>query len=489
MRYHVLVCSGHAETGEVIAARQTFEKLLLLLLTERFWPHGSDSPGSANLQPGDRVLFCLSTKSAPAIVGDALVAIPSETLSAQRLAETRIYLGPAMPPEPGLLTHAVGLEHVAVWDEPWRPPGDDDPVAFDLAKALAGVYRTGSVRLIARETFERIMAQRPAPPPRSTGPAHSAQQAEGRGRPVPAAGGFTELLRSLWDEIDLGEPLYPLDGSSVGGAPEGPAGRADLVCEAAESGDLVAVSCLHGEPPDRFMAGVRKRLAWLEENSARLGQRVRALVVVVDPRMEVADLDDQDIEVRRLNLALVPIRRGEPGPPQPAEKPTIRHEATAELVTPAPPDQPAIQSPAAAVPATGPAAGLPATESPVPSVPVAAPAGPAPAQPPAPETAEVAVPVTPTAAGLPAADSPVPSVPVAASAGPAPAQPPARESAEVAVPVTPTAARLPAADSRTPPVPVAASPGGTERTAADFAQRCMSVPLSRGRNGGRHPGA
>jgi hypothetical protein len=208
MRYHVLVCSGHAETGEVIAARQTFEKLLLLLLTERFWPHCSDSPGSANLQPGDRVLFCLATKSAPAIVGDALVATPSEPLSAQRLAETRIYLGPAMPPEPGLLTHAVGLEHIAVWDEPWRPPGDDDPVAFDLAKALAGVYRTGSVRLIARETFEQIMSQRPASPPRSTEAAHSAQKAEGSARPMlGAGGGFADLLRSLWDQVDLGEPL------------------------------------------------------------------------------------------------------------------------------------------------------------------------------------------------------------------------------------------------------------------------------------------
>lgn len=315
MRYYVLVCSGHAETGEAIAARQTFEKLFLLLLTERFWPHGSDVGSAPDLQPGDRVLFCLATRSAPAIVGDALVASPSTPLTAQQLAEIRIYLGPAMPPEPGTLTHATGLEHVAIWDEPWRPPGDDDPVAFDLAKALAGLYRTGSVRPLARETFGQILREKRVTAPVPAGGCAGA--GTGRAQPGQAAmarpSAVRELLRSWWSLIDFGEPLYLLDGSSVPDANdvEGPL---DLVCEAGQSGDLVAVVCAEGDDPATLIPALKRRLAWLRENGARLGQRVRGMLLVLDPQTEVDPPREPDVEVWRLNLSLAPVRGVVPQP-------------------------------------------------------------------------------------------------------------------------------------------------------------------------------
>ncbi len=395
MRYYVLVCAGHAETGEVIAARQTFEKLLLLLLTERFWPHGSDSGAVSDLQPGDRVLFCLATKSAPSIVGDALVASPSTALTAQQLAEIRIYLGPAMPPEPGILTHAVGLEHVVIWDEPWRPPGDDDPVAFDLAKALAGVYRTGSVRPLARETFGQILEQKrvTAPVPADGFSAAAATSPESGQPAISRPPRIQDLLRSWWDLIDLGEPMHLLDGSSI---PDADAGDdpVDLVCEAGHSGDLVAVACVESGDPAKLIPAFKRRLAWLRENGARLGQRVRGLLLVLDPRIEVDLREEPDIEVWRLSLTLAPVRGETPQPVVQEEAPDTQAETVGAE---SPPPEPA-----------------------------------------------------------PPADEPVTEEP--------PAEAPPQEP--------PPVRKVPA----TPPAP---SPVGTG-SAADFAQRCMNVPLSRG---------
>jgi hypothetical protein len=350
MRYHVLVCSGHAETGEVIAARQTFEKLLLLLLTEGFWPHASDTGSSSDLQPGDRVLFCLATKSAPAVVGDALVADPSTPLTAQQLAEIRIYLGPAMPLEAGILTHAVGLDHLAIWDEPWRPPGDDDPVAFDLAKALAGVYRTGSVRPIARETCEQILAQRRLEVPLQAAPATPDALARGSGpggEPVM----LRELLRSSWDMLDFGEPLHVLNGSSVSQAAN-PADPLDLVCEGGSSGDLVAVACVGRQDPARLIPAFRRRLTWLRENAARLGQRVRGLLLVLDPHAGLDVRAEPDIEIWHLNLSITPVDRQSPQPVLREETPNIRDEAVVPPPTPAQPATPeAVSDQAGATPA------------------------------------------------------------------------------------------------------------------------------------------
>jgi len=328
MSYHVLICAGESDAGGAIEARQAFEKLLLLFLTERFWPHGVDASCEPRLEAGDEVVFCLATTRGPALIGDAVVASPSSPLTDQQLAECQLYLGPAMPSRRGALTHAVGLERARVWEEPVSVVDDGDPAAFELARTLSGVYRTGAVRTIPEVSYRWAQARQirdgpppatvpaatpahhaeavlPAPPPRST-PAPPPSQSVSCPPQPHGADAVRAFLHAYWHLVDFGEPLELMNGSTGGRDIPTPAGPIDFACRSRTSGDLVAVVCVDGEPPSALESSLTHRLAWARQFLAQPGQRVRGMVVVSDPRVRVRDEGDPGVEVRRLQVLCSP---------------------------------------------------------------------------------------------------------------------------------------------------------------------------------------
>jgi len=335
MSHHVLISAGHSDAGGTIEARQAFEKLLLLLLTERFWPHGVDESDGPRLEAGDQVLFCLATSRGPELIGDAVVATRSTPLTDQQLAECQLYLGPALPPGRGALTHVATLERARVWEEPVSVVDDGDPAAFELARTLGGVYRTGAVRTIPEVSYRWALSRQlrsdpppavvpprvpagpadapwAAPPPRSTPAAPPSQGVPHP--PVPEGGDAVRaFLRAYWQLVDFGEPLELMNGSTGGQDIPTPAGPIDFVCRSRTSGDLVAVVCLDGEPPSAVKSTLTHRLAWARQFLAQPGQRVRGMVVVSDPRVQVGDGVDPGVEVRRLQVVCSP-DAGAPAP-------------------------------------------------------------------------------------------------------------------------------------------------------------------------------
>ncbi len=317
MACYVLVCAGQSDADGSVEARQVFEKLLLLLLTERFWPHGQDGREPQLLHAGDRVLFCLASSRGPELIGDATASSPSAPLAERQLAECRLYLGPAMPPGPGALTHAVVLERARVWEQSLTVTDDDSPAAFDLARTLGGLYRPGAVRPISDESYQWVMSRqepldRPAPllaqpaePPAPRPPiARVAPTPPPRPPAQPQGAEATRaFLAAYWRHVDFGERLEPLIGDSGGRSITTPAGPIDLACRSADTGDLLALLCIDGEPVEEVRSSVAERLTWARENLAEDGQRVRGVLILTGSGPDAKDLVGPGVEVRRLQIA------------------------------------------------------------------------------------------------------------------------------------------------------------------------------------------
>jgi hypothetical protein len=333
MDHYVLICAGQSDAGGSVEARQAFEKLLLLLLTERFWPHGRDGAEPRLPQAGDRVLFCLAANGGPELIGDATVAASSRPLTDQQLAECRLYLGPAMPPGPDALTHAVVLERTRVWERSIIVADDDGPIAFDLARALGGIYRTGGVRAVGEAAYEWLMSQQrlgspahdpptvpvatvPAPEPPAVRP--SPQPREPAHLPASSSTDAARaFLAAYWPLVDFGERLELIEGPVAGRSITTPAGPVDFACLSPDTGDLVALICLNGEPLAQMGQALTQRLAWMREYLAQPGQHVRGMVVLTGATAGVEAIQTADMQVRQLRVSCPTASSGPASEPAP----------------------------------------------------------------------------------------------------------------------------------------------------------------------------
>jgi hypothetical protein len=309
MSAFVLVTTGRSHGETSVAPAEVFEKLMLLLLSEGFWPHGDQPLAGRLLEPGDVVLFCLVGESGAEIVGDARVVAPSQPLAPQHLAHVHMYLGHLLPPDPGALTHAVALDEVNIWDEGSSHAEDEALIAEALA-AAQDAGQTGALRpvhCLAHEEPTEHAADIEAPAQEETSPE----------RPLPPPHGCDAkpFILANWELVDFGEPLRPVKGNGAGTI-ETPAGPVDVICEGRDPSDVVAVMWANGEPPDQLLADVRERLAWLRAHVGQEGGSVRGLILTLDGRHDLASLDD-DLEVRRLRLWYEPVTVVRPLEPDP----------------------------------------------------------------------------------------------------------------------------------------------------------------------------
>ena len=311
MSAFVLVTTGRPDDDAPVAPAQVFEKLMLLHLSEGFWPHDVRGLRGRLLEPDDVVLLCLVGEGGVEVVGDAVVAARSVPLSAEHLGRVHMYLGHVLPGEPGPFTHAVTLAEVSIWDDV-RRCGQDDPPTVDVLAAVEAAGHTGAVRPIGTEVYARFAGRSVpegvgAPPPDDLPPEFA---------PAPAGEcGARAFILANWELVDFGAALRPVEGTGVG-AIETPAGPIDMILEGEGPDDIVAVMWADGEPPDEFLAAVRERLAWLRANMGHDSRRVRGLILTLDSRHDLT-LAEEDLDVRRLRILCEPVRPARPFVPDP----------------------------------------------------------------------------------------------------------------------------------------------------------------------------
>jgi len=312
----VLVTAGRLESWGWIDASQVFEKLLLLQLSEGYWPHGSDGVEGEGPLPNDVILLCLAAEDGLEIVGDAPVAERSVPLTPARLGQVRMYLGPALPPEPDAFTHGVVLTELSIWDRPWVCRDRGGPAATEIEAALKGRKRTGVLRAISWQAFETITGRRA---PEMTHEAASLKlPTQGTASDHRGTCGARDFVAANWELVDFGEHLALLDGTERSMDVRTPAGAIDLLCTAGDSGDLVAVMWANGEAPPDLLAAAQARLSWLRERWP--GRRVRGLIVTLGERRDLPLATEDHLEVRRLRIVCEPILPTRPTPPQPGEQ-------------------------------------------------------------------------------------------------------------------------------------------------------------------------
>ncbi len=356
-RYFALVVAGQASAGAVVQASESFEKLLLLLLTEGIWPHGLDN--GIELAAGDEVVFALITPEGPRVQGCAIATSPSEPMLPEHVEAARLYLGTSMPTDLRAMTHSAELEEFQVWDDPWEPASPDDATVGELAQALDSAFTTGLVRKLPPQTFGKLVGREiaadpepvPIPDPISEPepiiPPTVAVAPPPAEPPTPAAPTVAGLLVQNWNLVDFGEPLALLNGAANGDRTDTPAGPIDALCEASDTGDMVAMIWADGEAPDELARSVPKRLAWLREYRARPGQRVRGILVTGNGSLDGSALNGADVDVRRLRILCtspdepavpeaVPVAAA-PEPEKPVAKPA--RELRRGAVPPALPDE------------------------------------------------------------------------------------------------------------------------------------------------------
>jgi hypothetical protein len=305
MAAHLLVTTWVGDADRQTNAAAAFERLLLLLLTEGFWPHArGNSPFC--LAPNDVLLFALADYGSVSLVGDATVVAASTSLTEQRVSQVRAYLGDTVRAGADALAYAVVLSQVNIWPEPKACRPDGPPAEAAVCEALDGARHTGAVCALADGVFELLTG---APPPETVSPPDRPGEAAWacqEGPPPAEYGTVPNLLRQYWSVMDFGERLVPVNGSRGGLPTATPAGPIDLVCEAHPSGDLVAVIWADGQPPSAVMGAAAERLRWLRETHARAGQRVRAMVVAIGAEPVALAVPDPSIEVRNLRLVCEP---------------------------------------------------------------------------------------------------------------------------------------------------------------------------------------
>jgi len=301
MGAYLLVTAGRRDPGERVEATQVFEKLMLLLLSEGFWPHGACGSDGVALEPADVVLFCLVDGETVQIVGDAAVAAGSSPLGPQRLGQVRMYLGPALPPDPAAFTHSVVLTQMSLLDEPCRCGLESEWAGSEVRAALQGRAATGEVLPVARETFESLVGraapeeafyERAPRPPRTAAPAPASHDHELR-----------DAVFANFGLVDFGERLRPPVRRDV----PTPAGRIDLVCESADGGEIIAVMWANGEPPQEVLAAAHERLAWLRHDLGEERREVRGLVLTLDGSGDMAAGDNGELQVRQVRIRCEPL--------------------------------------------------------------------------------------------------------------------------------------------------------------------------------------
>jgi len=243
-----------------------------------------------------------------------------------------------MPPGPGALSHAVVLERARVWERSLTVTDDDSPAAFDLARTLSGLYRPGAVRPMSEAGYQWVMSRqsppdRPAPPPAKPAEPTAARPSSARVAPAPqprllaqpkGAEATRAFLSAYWRYIDFGERLELLNGATGGRSTPTPAGPVDFACQSADTGDLVALLCIDGEPVDEVRSSVAQRLAWVRQHLAQDGQRVRGVLILTGPGPDASELVGPGVEVRRLQIACA--APADPPGPAPVPEPDAAEE-------------------------------------------------------------------------------------------------------------------------------------------------------------------
>lgn len=271
----VLVTTSEKGSVGPIPASQVFERLMLLLLSEGFWPHRTNEIAGRGLQVGDAVLFCLILNEGPQIVGDAVVASGSVPLTPQRLGQVGMYLGSTTPPDLTAFTHYVVLTQWKILDHPRQCVGGVDPAEDALIEALRPPISTGAVRPLSAEAFQRLTGRivpEVTPPPSAEMPAS----------PRPACD-MKAFLLANWALVDFGEPLRPLPEVLASENGEPALGGIDLVCENTRSGDLVAIVWANGDAPAEALARARVQVARLADSPLAAKRKVRGLVLTSGP--------------------------------------------------------------------------------------------------------------------------------------------------------------------------------------------------------------
>jgi hypothetical protein len=114
----------------------------------------------------------------------------------------------------------------------------------------------------------------------------------GEGPPVRRAGPLDALIETKleeyilqnWSEIDFGSRLrlHEEDGEPVGQQYDtGEIGRIDLLCEDAETGDIVIIELKRGRPSDEVIGQLARYMGWAQEKMSA-GRRVRGIVLAPD---------------------------------------------------------------------------------------------------------------------------------------------------------------------------------------------------------------
>lgn len=315
----VLVTAG-VNHGVSITASQVFERLLLLLLSEGFWPYVADDGFGRNLRPGDGILFCLLADEGPLIVGDALVASPAVPVTSDRLGHIALYLGPAVPVQSIAFSHCVVLTQWRIMDEPrvcvpGRDPGEDAVI-----QAIQPPVGTGAVRPLGAEAFQRLTG-RVIPNVELSSEPEAAS-------PILGVCDVRAFVLANWSLVDFGEPLKPLPWP--GTTEDSTASGIDLVCENPRTKELVAIMWANGDLPAAALAKARACLAQFRKTALAASRTVRGLVLTADPNAAThaslgqvgpprvqedqessrapAGADQEHVELRRVRVYCEPVR-------------------------------------------------------------------------------------------------------------------------------------------------------------------------------------
>jgi hypothetical protein len=246
-------------------------EIVELRFRDQFWGLGEKTPNRRALKAGDKVIFYLGSPhcafaASATLASDSLVVSPSE--QEQLSHGTDFYRA----------QHGVRLTETKLWERPCRVQDILSVLSFIENKENWGVYFQGGVRYLPEADFEAI-TQRFVPIVSSTPPRDGDEFFASRAE-FALETHLEEFMDKNWSHIDFGTSLQRYATEEENGR-QFPAGQwsIDFLCKDTKSGNLVVIELKKGQTSDATIGQILRYMAWVEENTAEMGQKVEGIII------------------------------------------------------------------------------------------------------------------------------------------------------------------------------------------------------------------
>jgi hypothetical protein len=290
MKYWIFTVKARKDGGRPFSP----EEILKQRLKDHFWGLAEYAPNRKQLSKGDQVVFYMGV---PRKVFAAKAVLGSDSFKLNDKQKKDYSHGMQLY----IIDYGVLLDQISIWEKPVPVESVIPTLEFIENKEYWGAYFQGGVRELSEHDFRNIVSDmKPALSERIATSKDVESQEE-----FALEDHLEEFIYRNWASIDWGSKLelYNIDEQDGRQFPAG-TWSIDFLAMDRSNNDLVVIELKRGKTSDAAVGQLLRYIAWVEENLARKGQKVRGIIVTkeTDEALSYAVKKLIDVEVKKYKV-------------------------------------------------------------------------------------------------------------------------------------------------------------------------------------------